>query len=95
MSEESRFVNLKVSSSSDAHKVSGAMCRYMAEGYKVVLTAIGASAVNQAVKSLAIGRGIAASGGKDLTFAVGFQDEIINKEKKTAMRFFPILKDAS
>lgn len=88
------MVNLKVSASSDPHKVSGAMVRYLAEDHKVIMTAIGASAVNQAVKSLAIGRGLAASSGVDLTFSVGFHDEEINREIKTAIRFFPIIKDA-
>jgi len=90
-----QHINLRVSASSDPHKVAGAMCRYMAEGTKVVLTAIGASAVNQCTKALAIGRGIAASGGSDLTFAVGFHDETINKETKTALRFIPIIRDAT
>lgn len=93
--EKKQHINLRVSASSDPHKVSSAMCRYIAEGNKVVMTAIGASAVNQAVKSLAIGRGIAASGGRDMTFAVGFHDEEINREIKTALRFFPIIRDAT
>jgi len=92
MSDNS-FVNLRVSGKSEPQKVSGAMCRYIAEGNKVVITAIGASAVNQAVKSLAIARGIMACGATDLTFKVGFHDEEINGRKKTAMRFYPIVSE--
>lgn len=95
MSNQKQQINLKVSASSDPHKVSGAMCRYLAEGNKVFLTAIGASAVNQMVKACAIGRGMAATSGVDLTFAIGFHDEEINNQIKTAMRFFPIIRDAS
>lgn len=86
------MVNLKVSANSDPHKVGGAMCHYIAEGNRVVMTAIGASAVNQAVKSLAIGRGIMAQGGQDLLFTVGFFDEEVNGEIRTAMRFFPVVR---
>ena len=93
MSENENFVNLRVSGKSDPKKVSGAMCRYIAEGNKVVLTAIGASAVSQAVKSLAIARGIMACGANELTFKVGFHDEMINDRKKTAMRFYPLISE--
>lgn len=88
-------VNLKVSATSDPHRVSSAMVRYLMEGNRVVLTAIGASAVNQAVKSIAIGRGMMAVSGSNLTFSVGFHDETINDEIKTSMRFFPIVTDPS
>jgi stage V sporulation protein SpoVS len=67
------------------------MCRYINEGERVILTAIGASAVNQAVKAIAIGRGMMACGGQNLTFSVGFHDEQIGETVKTAMRFFPII----
>lgn len=88
-------INLKVSASSDPHKVGGAMCHYIAEGNRVIMTAIGASAVNQAVKSMAISRGLMAQGGHDLYFTVGFHDEVVNGETRTAIRFFPIVKQQS
>lgn len=81
-------INLKVSGRSDPHKVSGALFRYVSEDMKVSLTAIGASAVNQAVKSLAISRGLVASSGGDMRFTVGFVDEDVSGDVKTAMRFF-------
>jgi stage V sporulation protein S len=66
------------------------MVKYMQEGKDVEITTIGASAVNQAVKSLAIARGMTASSGADLLFNVGFTEEIIDGELRTAIKFFPI-----
>lgn len=84
----SEKINLKVSGRSDPQKVSGALFRYIGKGTKVQLTAIGASAVNQAVKALAISRGMIASAGGNLVFTVGFVDEDVSGDVKTAMRFF-------
>ena len=81
-------INLKVAGRSDPSSVAGSIVKNLNEGTEVSLTAIGAGAVNQMLKSVTIARSMSASGGKDLYFTSGFATEIINGEEKTAMRIF-------
>ncbi len=81
-------INLKVAGRSDPSSVAGSVVKNINEGTEVSLTAIGAGAVNQMLKSVTIARSMSASGGKDLYFTSGFATEIINGEEKTAMRIF-------
>lgn len=59
---------LKVSSKSDPNKVAGAIAGVVREHGKAEIQAIGAGAVNQAVKAIAIARGYLAPSGIDLVF---------------------------
>jgi stage V sporulation protein S len=79
---------LRVAGGSNATSVAGALVKYVQENAKVSMKAIGAGAVNQMMKALAIGRGMAATSGLDLVFTCGFSDEMINGEKKTAINVF-------
>ncbi len=81
-------IDLRVGGGSNVNRVAGALVKYLMEGTKVTMTAIGAGAVNQAVKALIIGRGMAATQGMDLYFVAGFTDETIRGEIKTAIRIF-------
>ena len=81
-------INLKVAGRSVPSSVAGSIVKNMNEGMEVSLTAIGAGAVSQMLKSVTIARSMSASGGKDLYFTSGFVTEIINGEEKTAMRIF-------
>lgn len=81
-------MNLRVAGRSDPSSVAGSAVKYIHEGFNVSLTAIGAGAVNQMLKSVTIARSMAASGGKDLYFVSGFATETINGEEKTAMKIF-------
>jgi len=78
---------LKVAGSSSSSKVAGAIVKYMNEGCVVTLIAMGAGAVNQAVKAIAIARGMAAPQGWDLACIPGFSDELVDGIKKTAITF--------
>jgi stage V sporulation protein S len=82
---------LKVAASSDVGKLAGAIVKFMAEGARVELSAIGAGAVNQAVKAIAVARGMGATAGKDLYCIPFFQDEVFGRDGpaavKTAMKF--------
>jgi len=71
---------LKVAARSDVGKVAGAVVKFMAEGKRVVLSAIGAGAVNQAVKAVAVARGMAATSGKNLYCVPSFQNERFNRD---------------
>ena len=82
------LISLRVNNSTTPNKLAGSIAKNIQEGKDVEITAVGAGAVNQTVKGLAIARTFVAGAGKDLLFAVGFLDVIIEEQKKTAMRFF-------
>ncbi|NMA15200.1 MAG: stage V sporulation protein S, partial [Clostridia bacterium] len=53
---------------------------------KVEMQAVGAGAVNQAVKAVAVSRGYVAPNGINLVFVPSFREVMINGERKTAIR---------
>ena len=77
---------LKVASSSNPSSVAGALVKNMQEGKDVELLAVGAGAVNQAVKAVAIARGYISPQGVDITIKPGFEDVEIEGKKKTAVK---------
>ena len=52
----------------------------------VEIQAIGAGALNQAIKSIAIARGYVAPSGKDLVCIPAFSDIVIDGEERTAIK---------
>ncbi|MNW28123.1 Stage V sporulation protein S [compost metagenome] len=77
---------LKVASSSNPNSVAGAIAGVIREQGRVEVQAIGAGAVNQAVKAAAIVRGFLAPSGIDLIVIPAFQDVEIDGEGRTAIR---------
>jgi stage V sporulation protein S len=63
---------LRVSAGSNPQSVASAIAHAIYESKAVKLRAVGAGAVNQAVKSIAIARGYVAPRGLDLTCKPGF-----------------------
>lgn len=63
---------LRVSASSNPQSVASAIAHAIYENRQVKLRAVGAGAVNQAVKAIAIARGYVAPRGLDLTCKPGF-----------------------
>ena len=57
---------LKISSKSNPNSVAGAIAGLVKESNKAEMQAIGAGALNQAVKAVAIARGFVAPAGDDL-----------------------------
>lgn len=78
---------LKVSTKSNPNSVAGAIAGILKENRAVELQSIGAGAVNQAVKSIAIARGFIAPTGANLVCIPAFVDVEINTEKRTAIKF--------
>jgi stage V sporulation protein S len=63
---------LRVKGSSNANSLASAISHAVYDGKKVTLRAIGAAAVNQAVKACAIAGGFCAQRGTTLSFRPGF-----------------------
>ena len=77
---------LKVSSKSNPNSVAGAIANVFREKGKVEVQAVGAGAINQAIKSIAIARGFVAPTGKNLICIPAFQDITIDNEERTAIK---------
>jgi len=77
---------LKVSSKSNPNSVAGALAAVIKEQNIVEIQAVGAGAINQAIKAIAIARGFVAPSGKDIICVPAFTDIIINGEERTAIK---------
>lgn len=78
---------LKVSAKSNPKSVAGALAAVFREQGRVEIQAIGAGAVNQAVKAVAIARGFIAPSGTDLVMIPAFSEITIDQEERTAIKF--------
>jgi stage V sporulation protein S len=78
---------LKVSAQSKPKSVAGALAAVLREKGVAELQAVGAGAVNQAVKSIAITRGFVAPNGIDLVTIPAFSEIDTEGEERTAIRF--------
>jgi stage V sporulation protein S len=78
---------LKVSADSKPKAVAGALAAVLREKGSVEMQAVGAGAVNQAVKAIAICRGFVAPNGIDLIAIPAFTKIEIEGEERTAIRF--------
>lgn len=77
---------LKVSSKSNPNSVAGALAGVARSNGSVEIQVVGAGALNQAIKALAIARGYMATSGQDLTCRPTFADIRIDGENRTAIR---------
>ncbi len=77
---------LKVSSKSNPNSVAGALAGVIREQGAVEIQTVGAGALNQAIKAIAIARGFIAPSGRDLMCVPAFTDILINGEERTAIR---------
>jgi len=77
---------LKVSATSKPVAVAGAIAGVVRTQHRVEVQAIGAGAINQAVKAIAISRGYVAAGGIDLVCIPSFIDISIDGEERTGIR---------
>ena len=77
---------LKVSTKSNPNSVAGALAAIIKERKTVEIQAVGAGAINQAVKAIAIARGFVAPSGKDIVCIPAFTDIEIDGEERTAIK---------
>lgn len=78
---------IKVSAKSRSTAVAGAIAAVMREHRYAEVQAIGAGAVNQAVKALAIARGYLHEDGIDIVTVPFFREVDIEGQERTAVRF--------
>ncbi len=78
---------LKVSSKSSPASVAGAIAGMVKDGVGVEMQAVGAGAVNQAVKAIAISRGFLSPVGIEISCVPSFADIVIDNEYRTAIHF--------
>lgn len=77
---------LKISSNSKPKSVAGAIAAVLRSNGSVEVQAIGAGAVNQAVKSVAIARGYVIANGIELVCVPSFTKIQVGEEEKTAIK---------
>ncbi len=77
---------LKVSSKSNPNSVAGALAGVVREQGSAEIQAVGAGAINQAIKAVAIARGFLAPSGYDIIVVPSFADVTINGEERTAIK---------
>jgi stage V sporulation protein S len=77
---------IKVSARSRTAAVAGAIAGVMREANHVDVQAIGAGAVNQAVKAIVIAKGYLAEEGVDIICVPSFVEIVIDEQERTAVR---------
>ncbi len=77
---------LKISTKSNPNSVAGAIAGLIKEKGKAEMQAIGAGALNQAIKAVAIARGFVAPSGVDLICIPAFTEVKIEEEDRTGIR---------
>ncbi|WP_035290674.1 stage V sporulation protein S [Clostridium sp. KNHs214] len=77
---------LKVSAQSSPKSVAGALAAIVRDSKVAEIQAIGAGAVNQAIKAIAIARGFVAPNGIDLVTIPAFSQIEIDGEERTAIK---------
>ena len=78
---------IKVSARSRTASVAGAIAGVMRESGRAEVQAIGAGAVNQAVKAIAIARGYLAEEDVHIICVPTFIEVLIDDQERTAIRF--------
>ena len=79
---------LKVSSKSNPHSVAGALAGVIRDYGTAETQSVGAGALNQAIKAVAVARGFLAPSGIDLICIPSFSEVEINGETQTAIRLW-------
>lgn len=83
---------LKVAANSNPKAVAGALSAIVEKEIPVELLAVGAGAVNQAVKAIAIARGFCAPKGLNLLASISFSKIEIDGTEKTAIKFLILVQ---
>ena len=77
---------LKISTKSNPNSVAGEIAGLIKERGKAEMQVIGAGAINQAIKAIAIARGFVAPSGIDLICIPAFTEVRIDEEDRTGIK---------
>lgn len=77
---------LKISTKSNPNSVAGAIAGLIKERGKAEMQVIGAGAINQAIKAIAIARGFVAPSGIDLICIPAFTEVKIDDDERTGVK---------
>lgn len=77
---------LKISTKSNPNSVAGAIAGLIKERGKAEMQVIGAGAINQAIKAIAIARGFVAPSGIDLICIPAFTEVRIDEDDRTGIK---------
>lgn len=77
---------LRISTKSNPNSVAGAIAGLIKEKGKAEMQAIGAGALNQAIKAIAIARGFVAPSGVDLICIPAFTEIKIDDDERTGIK---------
>ncbi|MBE7010949.1 MAG: stage V sporulation protein S [Ruminococcaceae bacterium] len=77
---------LKVSTKSNPNSVAGALAGVIRENGRAEIQTVGAGALNQSIKAIAIARGFLAPSGTDLICIPSFSEVEIGGEARTAIK---------
>lgn len=89
MSKQARE-RLKVSATTRPQELAGAVAKFITVDKKdIEIVAVGAGAVNQAVKGLIMARRFVSSSGLNLAFIPAFETLEIGGKEVTALKFIP------
>lgn len=77
---------LKISAKSSPNSIAGAIAGLVKENGRAEMQAIGAGAINQAVKAVAIARGFVAPAGVDLICIPAFAEVQVEGEDRTGIK---------
>lgn len=83
---ESKEYEIKISGSTNAKSAAGSLAMVLKDHGYAEMIAIGAAAVNQAVKAYTIARGHVAPLGMDIVLMASFETTHISGQEKTRMR---------
>ena len=83
---------LKVSSKSNPNSIAGALANVLRESRNAEIQAIGAGALNQAIKGIIIARGFIAPSGKNIYCIPSFSEVEIEGEERTAIKLLIEIK---
>ena len=77
---------LKVSSKSNPNSIAGALANVLRDESITEIQAVGAGALNQAIKGIIIARGFVAPSGKNIYCVPSFASIMIDNEERTAIK---------
>ena len=85
---DSMTATLRASADTNVGRCAGAIWKYTQEGYRVTVTAVGAGALNQAIKAVISARKMAAGAGKDFYLIPAWDHQDVGGRQVSVLQLF-------